>query len=131
MQQECIVRRVTEEAFRKTVLGPALKKALEEERNKSTLIGESILQRGFQDAGESKVKLRALKVIKKKILIKCSTAQNGRTSSIHHLRGTCKSRRHHQGPQFQRKNAILLNCLLLAFPNAKYKDTQRDFEEER
>ena len=39
-------------------------------------------------------------------------------------------------PQLQRKNAILLKviediCLLRAFPNAKYKDTQRDFKEER
>ena len=68
---------------------------------------------------------------KEKILFKCSIAQNGRTSSIHHLRGMCKSPRYHQGPQFQRKNAILLNCFLLAFPNAKYKDTQRDFKEER
>ena len=38
--------------------------------------------------------------------------------------------------QLQRKNACLLKvieeiCLLLAFPKAKYKDTQRDFEEER
>ena len=39
-------------------------------------------------------------------------------------------------PQLQRKNAILLKviediCLLRAFPNAKYKDTQRDFKKER
>ena len=45
---------------------------------------------------------------------------------IKHLHTTFKSRRHHQGAQLQRKNAILLKvieeiCLLLAFPNAKYK----------
>ena len=54
---------------------------------------------------------------------------------IKHLRGICKSRTHHQCPQLQTKNAILLKvieeiCLLFAFPNAKYEDTQKDFEEE-
>lgn len=42
----------------------------------------------------------------------------------------------HQGPQLQRKIAIVLKvteeiCLLLAFPNVKCKGTQQDFEEER
>ena len=51
--------------IRRIVLGPALKKALEEEDNKATPIGER-----FQDAGENKVKPRTLKVRKKKYYLR-------------------------------------------------------------
>ena len=62
--------------------------------------------------------------------------QNDRTSLIIHEALGRDIQTTETSSQLQRKNAIFLKvieeiCLLLAFPNAKYKDTQREFEKER
>ena len=64
--------------------------------------------------------------------------QNGWTSSIIHkaLARDMQISETSSGPTIKKEERHFAEmiekiCLLLAFPNAKYKDTQRDFEEER